>query len=264
MDVKVSYLLPAYRGFYASRLFGEIARKTTVPYEFLVWLNLDNKGLEAYIQGLISSGYPIRIVGSTPENIGMRAFKPLIEQARGEYLVQLEDDVLFISRRAMEVADDILRRRPEIGMLSAELWQDEFSNGGHPGPDHYKVVSEADQLYEGPIDGGFSVYPRSSVPILLQADFRPYFGLGAETHCRLNGLGKKAYKTRRMRMFHIAGPTYHSLFAGMIEFEIEKYKRVGHQGMVEVFETQRMTLPPRTILDQRFRAIDNYHDAFSG
>jgi hypothetical protein len=264
MSVKLSYMLPSYRAFYTSRLLGEIAKKTTLSYEFLIWLNLSDAGLESYIRTLISAGCPIRIVGKTPENIGMAAFKPMIEQAKGEMLVQLEDDVLFVSRRAGEIAGDIFARRPDIGMLTADVWQDEFSNGGHPRPEHYKCVDEADQLYEGNIDGGFSVYPRKYVPLLLQTVFPQYFGMGAAMHCRLQGAGKKAYKCRRMRMFHLCGPVYHSLFPGMLEFELAKYRRIGHKGMVSVFEAQSKTLPPREILEQRFRAIENYHDAFSG
>lgn len=264
MSVKLSYMLPCYRAYYTSRLLGEVAKKTTLPYELLLWLNLKDDGLERYIQTLISAGHPIRVIGKTPENIGMAAFKPLIEQAKGDLLVQLEDDVLFISRKAGEVAQEILARRKDIGMLSAEVWQDEISNGGHPRPEHYTCVDALDQLFEGPIDGGFSVYPRSSVPLLLQSGFRVYFGMGCGMHLRLNSLGMKAFKCRRMRIFHLAGAPYHSLFPGMVEFEMEKYRRVGHRQMVQVYENEMKNLPPKAVLEQRLRAIENYHDSFAG
>lgn len=264
MNVQLSYMLPCYRAFYTSRLLGEIARKTTLAYEFLIWLNLEDAGLESYIKTLISAGYPIRVVGKTPENIGMAAFKPMIEQAKGEMLVQLEDDVLFVSRRAGEIAQDIFSRRPEIGMLSAEVWQDELSNGGHPPPESYLCAHAQDQLFEGPIDGGFSVYPRRFVPLLLESKFAVYFGMGCGMHFRLQEANKKAYKCRRMRIFHLCGPVYHSLFPGMVEFEIAKYKRIGHKGMVSTYETQVKRLPPKEDLERRFRVIENYHDSFRG
>jgi len=264
MSVKLSYMLPCYRPYYTSRLLGEIAKKTTLPYELLVWMNMEDAGLEQYIQSLISAGYPIRLIGKTPANIGMEAFKPLIEAAQGELLIQLEDDVLFVSRRIGEIASEILGRRKDIGMLSADVWQDELSNGGHPRPEHYTCADVLDQLYEGPIDGGLSIYPRSSVPLLLQSQFRMYFGMGCGMHIRLNALGLKAYKCRRMRIFHLAGAPYHSLFPGMVEFEIAKYKRVGHRQMVQVYEREMENLPPKEMLEQRFRAIENYHDSFAG
>lgn len=264
MSVKLSYMLPSYRAYYTSRLLGEIAKKTTLSHEILVWLNTRDEGLEKYILSLAAAGHPVKIVGKTPENIGMAAFKPLIEAAQGEMLVQLEDDVLFISRRAGEAAQEILGRRHDIGMLSAQVWQDDLSNGGNPRPEHYTCVDALDQLYEGPIDGGFSVYPRSSVPLLLQSKFGMYFGMGCGMHIRLNSMGMKAYKCQRMRIFHLAGAVYHSLFPGMVEFEIEKYKRVGHRQMVQVYETEMASLPPKRDLEQRFRAIENYHESFSG
>jgi hypothetical protein len=264
MAIKLSYLLPSYRAFYTSRLLGEIAKKTTLSYEFLIWLNLSDAGLESYIRTLIASGCPIRIVGKTPENIGMAAFKPMIEQAKGEMLVQLEDDVLFVSRRAGEIAGDIFARRPDIGMLSAEVWQDEFSNGGHPRPESYLCADARDQLYVGPIDGGFSVYPRSSIPLLLEAQFRIYMGLGCGMHFRLQAAKKTAYKCRRMRIFHLHGPHDHSIFAGMVNFEIAKYRRIGHSRLVALYEEQVKRLPPKDVLEKRFRAIERYHESFVG
>lgn len=263
MGVKISYMLPCYRAYYTSRLLGEVAKKTTDSYELLLWLNVEDAGLESYIKTLQGIGYPIRIVGKTPENIGMSAFKPLIEAATGDYLAQLEDDVLFISKGASTVAAEILSRRNDIGMLSAEVWQDEISNGGHPRPEHYTCMDVKDQLFEGPIDGGLSVYPRKFVPQLLQSGFRTYFGLGCGMHVRLASIGIKAYKCRRMRIFHIIGASYHSLFPGMVQFEMQKYKMVGYHKMVENYKTELANLPPRSDLELRFRAIENYHNSFS-
>jgi hypothetical protein len=264
MGVKISYMLPCYRAYYASRLLGEVNKKTSDSYELLLWLNMEDAGFESYVKTLQGMGHPIRIVGKTPENIGMAAFKHLIEAARGDFLVQLEDDVLFISPNASTIATGILDRNPKIGMLSAEVWQDEISNGGHPRPEHYTCVDAVNQLFEGPIDGGFSVYPKRFTPQLLESGFRTYFGLGSGMHVRLGKIGVKAYKCRRMRIFHIIGATYHSLFAGMVQFEIEKYRRVGHRGMVEVYEREMASLPSRSSLELRFKAIENYHNSFSG
>jgi hypothetical protein len=257
-------MLPCYRAFYARRLLGEIVKKTSLPYELLVWLNLEDPGLESCIQELTAAGYPIRVVGKTPHNIGMEAFKPMIEQAQGELVVQLEDDVLFISRKAGEIAGDIFSRHPEIGMLSADVWQDELSNGGHPPPESYTCVDGQNQLFEGPIDGGLSIYPRNSVSLLLESSFTVYFGMGRDMHFRLHQAGQKAYKCRRIRIFHVSGPIYHSMFPGMVDFEIAKYRRIGHKVMVDAFEDQVKRLPPKEVLDLRLKVIEGYHESFDG
>jgi hypothetical protein len=50
----------------------------------------------------------------------------------------------------------------------------------------------------------------------------------------------------------------------MAQFEIAKYRRVGHRVMVEVYEREMASLPSRDILELRFKAIENYHNSFSG
>jgi hypothetical protein len=67
-----------------------------------------------------------------------------------------------------------------------------------------------------------------------------------------------------MRIFHIIGIPYHSLFPGMAEFEIEKYRRVGHRAMVQAYQDEMLRIPPKEMMEQRFRAIENYHNSFSG
>lgn len=264
MDPVFSYMLPAYRAYYASRLLSELARKASGPYEVLIWLNVHDEGLDRYIQSLISSGYPMRVVGKTPENIGMAAFRPLVEQSRGAYLVQVEDDVLCLSHNAGAIAREIMERRPEVGMISADVWQDEISNGGHPTAEAYRKIDDGDQLYEGPIDGGFSVYPRKYLHLLMGASFRKYFGFGCGMHERLMQAGLKAYKCRRMRIFHLMGPEYASYFPGMLDFEIAKYAAVGHTKMVGLYESSRSRLPDREFLRRRLKAIENFHNSFYG
>jgi hypothetical protein len=46
----------------------------------------------------------------------------------------------------------------------------------------------------------------------------------------------------RMKVFHVIGPCYASLF-GMLESEIRKYRDVGRPDIVEWYERSRDTLP---------------------
>ena len=88
-------------------LIEDLVRKTTVPFEILVWLNIDDPEYEAFLQGQRAQGIPLCIVGKTPENIGMYAYRPLFEQARHELIVQIDDDVVAVSRNIAEQAHEI-------------------------------------------------------------------------------------------------------------------------------------------------------------
>lgn len=258
----VSYMLPCYRGHYAGKTIAEVVKKASCKYEFLVWLNLNDGALESQIEELARSGCNIKIAGKTPENIGMAAFKPMIEMASGSHFIQLEDDVLFVSCGADSVAVETIARHPKVAMLSSEVWQDELTNGGHPAPDTYRCADPVDQLFAGPIDGGFTVCPRSSERFLMESSFSRYFGMGAFVHSRINGAGLLAYKCRRMRIFHIIGASYHSAFPGALEFELQKYAAVGKTNLVEIYKNQAKTLPPTDYLLKKIKAIGAFHDSF--
>lgn len=261
----VSYMLVAFRPYYASRTISEIVRKTTVSYELLLWLNVDSPHLEEYVGTLQAAGHPIRIVGKTPENIGMRAFKTLIQEAEGEFLVQCEDDVIHISRRAAEIAGEIFDRYPDVMMLGGHVWQDEFTTGARPPMSLYNPMVHEEGLYEGPIDGGFTFYRRANIPMLLESvGDGSYFGLGVGTHLKWirQDQGRKGWLSIRIQMFHLNGPLYHSFFPGMLEFEIAKYRKIQYFDVAQAYEDAKSDLPPREDLERNLREAEAFFESF--
>src|SRR5215471_12098375 len=117
----ISYCIVAYRPHYSSLLIQDLMRKTTAPWEILVWLNVDDAEFEGFLQ---TTGAPVRIVGKTPENIGMEAYPRLFHEARHELIVQIDDDVIAVSKRIAEQASDIFARFPRVKQLVADVWQD--------------------------------------------------------------------------------------------------------------------------------------------
>lgn len=263
-DPVASYMLVAFRPYYASRLISEVVRKTTVPYEFLIWLNCESPFLEEYIASLASSGAPIRIVGKTPENIGMAAFGNVIAQARGRILVQVEDDVLLISRHGVEVVEDVFQRYPAVQMVGAHVWQDEYTTGARPPVKLYNPMVPAEGLYEGPIDGGFTFYRRELAEAMMDQPMRKYFGLGVGTHLKLIRAGErqKGWLSLKIRMFHVHGPIYHSCFPGMLDFEISKYRSIQYMDIAQVYEDAKSSLPPAEVLQSRLKEIQELFETF--
>ncbi len=94
----ISYCIALYRPIYARLLLADLARKTTAPYEILVWLNVADETLENEIAAAAAQGVPLRIVGRTPENIGMTAYRALFRAARFALIAQIDDDVVRLSR----------------------------------------------------------------------------------------------------------------------------------------------------------------------
>lgn len=250
----ISYCVACYRAPYANRLIRDLIGKTTVPYEILLWLNLADADFEAFLAEQQTAGANLRIIGSTPANIGMAAYPHLFAASRYEMVAQIDDDVVCISPRIAETAQAVFARFPQVGMLTADVWQDEYTTGARPPLAHYRLFDPEFGLYDGPIDGWFAVYQKEK--LLRCQDIRPgrYFCLGNAIKGRLRSLGQHGLLCTRMRVFHVIGPHYASHF-GMLEAEIAKYRMVGREDCVRWYEEALPELPPAGGLAERVREI---------
>jgi hypothetical protein len=250
----ISYCIAVYRPTYARLLLEDLVQKTTARYEILVWLNVQDTALDAAIAAAQERGVPLRIVGRTPHNIGMCAYRELFRASRYPLIVQIDDDVICVSRRISERAGCLFEKFPRVRQLVADVWQDEFTTGARPPLDAYRCVDAPEGLYDGPIDGWFSIYHRSVLPVLLSLPYSQYCCLGAMVRSRLSQQGLSGLLCTRMKVFHVIGPQYAALF-GMLEFELEKYRRLGRSEIVDWYSGARTSLPPAERLEEQFAGI---------
>jgi hypothetical protein len=250
----ISYCIAAYRPQYSSLLIQDLARKTTAPFEILVWLNVDDADFEQFLAAQQQLGVPLRIVGKTPENIGMQAYVRLFHEARHELIVQIDDDVVAISKRIAEQASDIFAKHPRVKQLVADVWQDEYTTGARPPMSAYRAYELAQGLYDGPIDGWFSVFHRSVLPLAESAPRSIYFPLGGHLKNCLRAGGQLGLLCTKFKVFHVIGPQYASYF-GMLDFEIQKYQRLGRTDIVSWYESAKETLPGKAELEPRVKEI---------
>jgi hypothetical protein len=250
----ISYCIAVYRPTYTRLLLADLVRKTAVPFEILLWLNVNDPTLDADIAAASAQGMPLRVIGRTPENIGMQAYRALFRAARYPLVTQIDDDVVCVSRGIAERADRLFREFPAVRQLVADVWQDEHTTGARPPLERYRAFHAREGLYSGPIDGWFSVYHRSILPILAALPLTPYCPLGAAVRAKLQQRGLYGLLDRGMKVFHVIGPAYASFFA-MLEFEIDKYRRLGRNDIVAWYCGARSNLPPRSELEARVGAI---------
>lgn len=194
--------------------------------------------LDTDLQALQSRGVPLRVVGRTPHNIGMQAYRELFAAARQALIVQIDDDVVCVSPGIAQRAQRLFGKHTQVRQLVADVWQDEFTTGARPPIEHYRVFDAAEGLYAGPIDGWFAVYHRSIVPLLLGLPYTPYMPIGGIVRARLAQRRQLGLLDRGMRVFHVIGPQYADSF-GMLDFEIHKYRRLGRHDIVGWYESWR-------------------------
>lgn len=231
----ISYCIVIYRPIYARLLLADLVAKTSVPYEILIWLNVADETLEADIESLIASGIALRVIGRTPENVGMVAYQELFRASRYPLIVQIDDDVVCISRGIAQRAARLFRAFPNVRQLVSDVWQDDYTTGARPPMDQYTVFDPNESLYDGPIDGWFAIYHRSILPMLLELQMAPYLPLGAIIQRELGHRDEYGVLDLGMKVFHVVGPQYAAAF-GMLQFEIEKYRRLNEFRLVQWYE----------------------------
>lgn len=250
----ISYCIASFRPTYSALLIQDLIRKTTAPFEILVWLNTNDSSYEQFLEEQRARGAPLRMVGKTPENIGMQAYPLLFQEARYELIAQIDDDVVAVSRNIAEQASEIFSRFPSVKQLVADVWQDDYTTGARPAMSSYRAYEPEYGLYDGPIDGWFSVFHRSVAPLAQARYGDTYFPLGCLLRNRLRETGRLGLLCTRFKVFHVIGPQYASYF-GMLNFEVEKYRRLGRADIVSWYESARETLPPREELSARIKNI---------
>jgi hypothetical protein len=250
----ISYCVAVYRPTYARLLLADLVAKTSVPYEILVWLNVVDPTLDGEIDHAIAAGVPLRVIGRTPANIGMLAYRNLFREARFPLITQIDDDVVCISRGIAQRADRLFRQFPTVRQLVADVWQDEYTTGARPPLEHYSVFDAAQGLYLGPVDGWFSLYHRSILPVLLGVPMTRYFALGATIAGQLVRRGQHALLDRGMKVFHVIGPEYAAAF-GMLAFEIEKYRGLNRPDIEAWYRTYSADSVSTEMVAQRIAAI---------
>ena len=250
----ISYCIASFRPTYSSLLIQDLIRKTTAPFEILVWLNIDDSGYETFLEEQRAKGAPLRIVGKTPENIGMQAYPLMFQEAKCELIAQIDDDVVAVSRNIAEYGSEVFSKFPSVKQLVADVWQDDYTTGARPPMCNYRAYEPEYGLYDGPIDGWFSVFHRSVLPLAQVRYGDIYFPLGGLLRNRLREIGMLGLLCTKFKVFHVIGPQYASHF-GMLDFEVEKYRKLGRADIVSWYESARATLPPREELSLRVERI---------
>jgi hypothetical protein len=252
----ISYCIVCYRPIYCRLLIEQLVDKTTAAYEILVWINILDDAFEQFLLEKVDAGAPIRVVGRTPQNIGMSAYRKLFAAAKFEMVTQIDDDVVCISPYIAERAQEIFDGFPQVGMLTADAWQDEYTTGARPPMQHYREFNQEFGLYDGPIDGWFSIYRRESLQALGEFNPGRYYPIGCHVKAHLASAGRSGLLCTRFKVFHVTGPAY-AYYFNMLNSEIAKFAAIGRRDVVDWYERERRDIPARDELESRVQQIRN-------
>lgn len=248
----ISYCITAYRPVFCKLLIEDLHRKTSVPYETLLWINTPDPQFAAFVQEKIRAGWPIKIVGNTPENIGMVGYKHLFAAAQYDLITQIDDDVICISPGIAQKARAIFAKHPKVKQLVSDVWQDQYCTGHRPPEDRYTVYDAEWGLYKGPIDSWFGIYHRSMLGIFKDNPFQKFCSIGNWAYRTLASKGLLGLLCKKFKVFHVTHPPYVSYY-GMLDFQIKKIESIAGPGSARGYREAK--LPPREELGKRIQNI---------
>jgi len=212
-----------------SSLFTSLSGK--FDYEFLV---LDNGSTDS-TAGVLDSfkrQYPGLVVFNKPKNQGLNAYKILFKRAKGDVIIEVDDDILNFPKSFDETIVDYLSAYGDYGFLALNVIQDEHTNGAKPTASQYIEDRRNGKVVErGPTGGWCTGFRRRDYwKVHLFFNFIPLNMKRCEdgmltTLFRVL-LHLKAGIIQKAVCLHACGPYFAAVY-GQLDREIEKYRASG-------------------------------------
>jgi len=182
-------------------------------------------------------------------NIGLELYRELFAQAEGDYIIELDDDVLELPRHFEREFERHFRAFPDYGLLGLDVIQNQYTNGAKPESTHYRLDVRAGlTVEEGPVIGCCLCISRKTFSKIGGFENALLSMAKSEDdilYNRVRQAGFRAGILSGIRCFHASGPHYSKAY-GYLQRDQEKYRISGLHDFVERYaeqETDPVYLP---------------------
>jgi glycosyltransferase involved in cell wall biosynthesis len=219
---------------------------TELPFELIIMDNASTDGTSEICQTLEKQYSGVVRHVRLKRNYGTNAYALGFLQARYRYLVDMDDDVLALSRGWDRATIDAFRRFPRLGFLAMNVIQDKYTNGGKHDISKYSESTVSDTTLEvGPTGGWFAVTTRAIYNEVGGFIFRPYKPFPAEDGKYIRKITKKGYFAgilKKAFVYHASGPYWNGAY-GYNKIWDEKYRRHHKHLMPQIHDVQIAEIP---------------------
>jgi len=207
-------------------------------YEFLIWDNGSTDETEQVLSAF--EARPGVTVIRSKKNRSINAYKPLFNRAKGDVIIEIDDDILQLPHGFDKAVVEYLDAFPDYGYLSLNVVQNEMTTGAKPPDSCYTPDTRgARTVEEGPAGGWCVGFRRSDYRKVL-----PFFNLiplsmkrgedGILPYLFRVFLKRRRGIIREVVCLHATGPAFAKLY-GQLDREIEKYRIAGLDEHVRLF-----------------------------
>ena len=176
------------------------------------------------------------------ENIGLSAYKKLFSLAKGNIIIEVDDDILQFPSKVDEVFKIYFEKFKDFGYLALDVVQNEHTTGAKPDLKNYKVIERDGMSLElGPTGGwctGFRRRDFNKIKFIFNSFNHYNFKHGEDGFLSklFRILGKKSAIISGIKCFHATGP-YYSKEYGLLDRDIEKYMKSNRSDLVEWYSS---------------------------
>lgn len=197
-----------------------------LDYELIIWDNNSADGTAEYLKTLQHER--IRIIFSK-ENIGTNAKSQAVSNCKGEFIFGIDDDVLEFPENWAEKMIEAYKSVPRLGYLSADVIQNQYTNGAKPSEELYYdlKINNSDKIIQiGPAGGWCFLVSKNIIKKIgnfSNIKRRIFF---SEDGDFLNRLKRKGYRfgiLKGVKVFHATGEYYNKEFSDIFNVKMVDY-----------------------------------------
>lgn len=173
------------------------------------------------------------------ENKRLNAYKELFFKAKGNIVVEVDDDVLSYPKNIDLIFQEYFNKFPDFGFLCLDVIQNEFTNGAKPPVEAYLEIERENLIIQqGPTGGwcaGFRRRDFKKIAFLFRIiPLSMKHGEDGMLVRLFKLIFKKSGVIKDKKCFHACGSYYSKQF-DLLERDIEKYKVSGLHDFVEKY-----------------------------
>jgi glycosyltransferase involved in cell wall biosynthesis len=201
---------------------------TEQPFELILMDNASDDGTGELCQ-MWAARHPgvVRHIW-LKRNLGTNAYALGFLQARYQYLVCMDDEVLALSSGWDQATIDAFQRFPRLGFRALNVVQDKYTNGAKPDMSHFCESTASDTTIErGPAGAWFAVTTRAIYNEVGGFIFRPHKPYQLHDGNYIRKLSKRGYFAgilKKSVVYHATGPYWAAAYGYKTMWEVE-YRR---------------------------------------
>lgn len=201
-----------------------------------------DNGSTDHTQEVIEKYKPAKVIRSE-NNIGWELYKQLFAAAKGDYIIELDDDVLDLPEQFDKKFVDYFETFNDFGLLGLDVIRNDYTNGCKPEESLYRDVAAANGLVlqEGLV-GGWCLCLRKEVFDRIGGFGENYLNSklfeDGTLYNKIVSLGLRAGILKGEKCFHASGPHYSQLY-GYMKRDIAKYEIANFEDGVEWYKSMQ-------------------------